>query len=418
MQLSQLKKKCKEWKHKSWKNGSLIDYWDRGGLTIGQIVGNKEKLLRKTYPIAILGSVGKTTLSRILYGLIKQNRLSCYVTKINDNWLPQLPFAVQIALVGEAEISIFECGVACKNDSILMSSVVPAQTVVYTEFTEANLSELDSLLGVAKEKLMFALENPEARIISHVANRYYLENEGIKGVIYYGKVGSNADFTYEIVNMTEASTEIKILNHNKTIIRINDIGFHLGPACCGAVAMYLSLRNTPKLDNVPFLEIKSYSNPKQRMQRYGHDGVKLIIDVANSNEASILNSLETTIRMSTNSPKNAIIGEIYGLGDKKKRIMLNLINHICEMNMNVFNTIHFIGRELLDRKNRINKNIRTRIYFYNDETEFKAKFNIKKYKGQILLLRGPTSQGINISNILESYDGNSEETSPEEVKKI
>jgi UDP-N-acetylmuramyl pentapeptide synthase len=415
MIIEDFKKACASWDHKSWKSGNLLEYWGRAGLSLDRIYENKEKLSKRTRSVAVLGSVGKTTLSRILFGIIKQKNKSCYLTKVNDNWLPQLPFSVELALRDNAEIFIFECGVASKGDAILMAQIVPADFVVYTEFAEINLSELNNIDGVAKEKIGFALENPSSKIISHFNNLTYLRKDGIENFTSYGIVGSKADYRYQIEKMKGGESLIRVLNKKDITLRIKDIGLHLGSACCGAVCVYNKMGY--RLED--HLELPNYTNPRQRMQKIRHRGVTFIVDTANANELSILNSLETVIQMDSDMPKNAVIGEIYELGADARRIMAKVIREICQLKMNVFRSVHFIGSHFLEYKGEIKKEIPTSVFFYLDESEFKNKFNISNYSGQMVLLRGPTISGVNLSNILTDYsDGKSDETTPEEIRRI
>ncbi|HLC55898.1 MAG TPA: Mur ligase family protein [Candidatus Nanoarchaeia archaeon] len=414
MRINEFRERCISWEHPYWKNTDLITYWNKGGLSLEEIYENKELLFVKSYPIAILGSVGKTTLSRMLFILLQQHGILPYLTKINDNWLPQLPFAVKLALNDIKDISIFECGVACRGDTSLMASVVPAKTILYTEFAEVHLSELKSFYGVANEKLDFALYYPKARIISHIKNKEYIEKLNLEDIVYYGEYESEAHYRYNIKDMSFNDMTINIYDRdNTTEFKIKGIGFHLGLACCGAIAVYQEVFNR-KFD-VSYINIKEFVNPKQRMEVLEYKGVKIVIDTVNSNELSILNSLETIINLNLDIAKNAVIGEIYGLGNETERVMNNLVDKICNLKMDRFISIIFIGKYFSLHQDKLRKRIKSKLSFYNDQDEFKREFDITKYYGQLILLRSPTKRGGDFSNLIEGYNGGSEETRPEEL---
>jgi len=404
---------CNLWGYNSWQKGKLIDHWEKAGLSVKGILENRNRLNKQSTNIAVLGSVGKSTLIRILSSLLHNKNQNYYVTKVNDNWLPQLPLAVELALRSNAKLCVFECGVASKGDTTLMTSVVPADIVVYTEFTEVNLAQLGSLEGIVEEKIQFVLQHPEAKIISHIANQKQLQKRRLS-CSFYGKEGSGAMLKYNIERITNKDTTIKISGKKSFEIKLGDIGIHLGDACCGAIASYLETgRELRDMENI---YLSNYKNPRQRMQSIEQDGVRFIIDTANANKLSILNSLETLVLLDTDMPKNAVIGGIYGLGHEKGRIIKDTMNEICEKNLLGLETLHFVGRCFLKYQRQLSK-LTKRVFFYKSDEDFKIGCNFSDYRGQIMLLRGPTKRGVNLSQLLKDYDSGSEETIPSELLK-
>ncbi len=410
-ELKEFEKKCDKWIYRNWNKGNLLSYWKKAKLSPREILKNKEYLLKKTYPIIITGSVGKTTFTRVLAALIKENGFSVYTTKVNDNWVPQLPFAVKKAISEAPDFAIFECAVGSRGDTELMEKIVPVKSIGYTEFSEVNLKELKSVEGVAEEKLGFSLKNREIPIIAHIKNRPHLERYGLTAK-YYGDMNTGADFLYEINSINEENTEVTVFGEGVVKLKLSDIGLHLGPASCAAVALYSTVgKQLPKKEYV----FNSYKNPYLRMQSMDYKGVKIVIDTANSNTLSILNSIETIINMKSELKKNAVIGEIYGLGDREEKVMDLLIDSILKLDMDHFDNIYFIGKNFPNNKVKIRRKIKTNAYFYLDEDECKGKFSFYRYQNQILLLRGPTRAGKNLSNMLENFEGRSQETAPKEM---
>lgn len=412
MDLKVFKEICSEWQFSSWKRGNLLDYWGRGGLNPEKIYENREKLQEETHSIAILGSLGKSTLSRILAALIRESCATCFVTRVNDNWLPQLPLAVELAKRKKPDFTIFECAVASKGDASLLAAVVPAKTIVYTEFSEVHLSELQSLEGVAREKSQFAKTKPAANVISHAFNLPSLSQEGVCASLTYGPVGSKVNFEYQVLNMLTDQTDVRIFEERSTTVQLKDIGYHLGPAVCGAISAY-SLATGKSLSEK--IKLATYKNSPQHMQTIHHNGVKFIIDTANSNKLSIINSLRTLLFLDSDHPKNAVVGEIYGLGQQTDEIMKSLIKDMCSLDLNRLNSLHLVGTHFMKSRSKISRETPGRTFFYKNLKEFNTAFQLEVYKGQIVLLRGPSKMGVNFSNILKCYDGSSDETSPFEV---
>lgn len=408
-------KKCNEWSHPSWNNGNLIKYWERGGLNPEKIFKNKKKLEHKTNTLCVFGSVGKTTLSKVLFDIINTAGFSAYINRVNDNWVPQLPFAVELAIRKGVDFGVFECGVASKGDASLMSMILPAKGIVYSQFERVHLSQLINLEGVVNEKVQFALENPNIQIVSHIKNRIYLEERGFNKVIYYGEKGSNSSYNYQVTHISEDGTDIIVESNKRRIkFRIDEIGLHLGPACAGALATYETFVN--KI-NERSIEIKNRVRTKQRMNKYLYHGTTFLVDTANANDCSILNSLKSFIALDTKKKKNAVIGEIYGLGNDTERIIKELSKKMSRLDLSVFSSICFIGEDYFKNRDILKSNFVERIEFYKNEQEFISSFNVEDYKGQIVLLRGPTRRGVNLSRILKNYDGTSDETRPEELIK-
>ena len=411
MESKEIMELCNHWDYSSWQRGKLTDYWKKAGLSVDNILENRNRLDKQSTNIAVLGSVGKSTLVRVLSILLRNKNQSYYVTKVNDNWLPQLPLAVELALRSNANLCVFECGVASRGDAALMASVVPADIVVYTEFTEVNLVQLNSLEGIVEEKTQFVLQHPEAKIISHIANLEQLQKKGL-ACSFYGKEESGAMLMYYVERMTDKDTIIRISGKKNFEVKLGDIGIHLGDACCGAIASYLEIGR--ELKDREDLNLSNYRNPRQRMQSIEQDGIRFIIDTANANRLSILNSLETLILLDTSMPKNAVIGGVYGLGDEEGRIIEDTIKGICEKNLSEIDTLHFVGNCFLKYQRPLST-LTKRVFFYKSNEDFKISCNFSNYKGQIMLLRGPTKMGVNLSQSLKDYDSSSEETTPSEL---
>lgn len=409
--IEEFRRRCEEWNHSSWGNGNLIEYWKRGGLDLERILENRKRLEEKSFPICILGSVGKTTLSTVLASLISSVDNSYYITRVNDNWLPQLPIAVELALRNEYDFAIFECGVALKGDASLMAKVVPAKGIVYSQFEHVHLSQLANLEGVADEKLQFSLENPSARIVSHSKNKEHIERKAIKAEAYYGEKGTYSDYESFVHRITEEECEIHVTNKARGFfLKTREIGFHLGPTCAGALAAYerficpFSQR---------FIELKQGKRARQRMDRFQHKGVTFFVDTANANVYSILNSLHSLIAMETLKRKNAVIGEIYGLGEYAEKIIEDLVDNICSLDLKSLSSLSFIGENYLRGQDRIRDHCQGNVRFYASNDEFLSSFRFSDYREEIVLLRGPTKRGRNLSNILKGYNGSSDETSLE-----
>ncbi len=409
MNIKEFKNRCKKWNYKSWTKGSLEKYWEGGGLTIEQIFYNREMISDRNFSIAILGSVGKTSLLQILKFLIQQVGYSCYATRINDNWLPQLPFATHLACKKKADYSLFECGVAACGDAEMMAAIVPADIIIYTQFADVNIGILGSREGVANEKLSFRKSYPNATIISHIENKPFFENS--QDIIFYGEKLSEAQFQYSIKKVMKEKMIIKINYSQKlSTFFINDIGYHLGAACAGASAAMNIIKKQSLPKNI---QLGMYKNPQQRMQSYIYKGVHFIIDTANANEQSILNALNTLLGISSKLQKHAIVGEIAGLGSATIPIMDRLMEKVYKLDINQLMSLRLVGNYFIERKKEIEKNLDTHIIFYRNMDELQKYFSPKEFKNQIVLLRSSTQQGKNFSNLLENYNGKSDETSPE-----
>jgi len=83
--------------------------------------------------------------------------------------------------------------------------------------------------------------------------------------------------------------------------------------------------------------------------------------------------------------------------------------------INSLSSIHFIGEGYCPQKGYLKSRIKSRLYFYVNEEEFKRRFKFEDYRNEVVLIRGPTQGGRNFSNMLNGYDGRSDETRPSDL---
>lgn len=381
--------KCNLWRYKNWDKGSLTEYWGKAGLSIRSILQNREKLRGVTTSIGITGSVGKSTLSRVLYEMIAFGGDTCYVTKINDNWLPQLPLASLIALRMESRFSIFECGLATKGDLELIASFIPFDYIVFSEFIDDGISDIPN------EKLKIISTISPIKIFSHINNKKFLEERGLNAG-FYGEDNSGSDLEYRVLSMELGKTVVKLRDKNgeRATVTLPDFGFHLGSAVAGSFSCYSEVMDFLGRN----MNLSGYKNPPQRLERFNMEGVEYVIDTANLNERSLINAIRSFLAIKYNGYKDVII--------QAPRVYSRIINEELEKTRHNLNSIHLVGdleRDILPHNN---------VYFYEDLPSLTKNLDLEIFRRHLVLLRGPTSKGVNLSNIIKNYDGSSQETSP------
>ena len=398
----------KLWSHSSWTKGDLLDYWKKGGLEINSIFSNKGVLKNQSVPVAILGSVGKTTLSKLLVALFRSNGERCFEPKINDNWLPQLPFAVELARRSFEQYSVFECGIARKGDAFLMGQIVPSDLVIFTPFEKVHINYLGGLEEIAREKLSFIDSSNPKSILVHESNKVLTRELG--GLEFYG--GENSRYSGKVIHFSEFGMEIEIKGEIRKSFFIPDGGYHLIDALVGALEVYSTL-TSKRLDEISFDPMK-YNSPAQRMQRIQSGGNTYILDTANANQSSILNSLKSFSDLNSKKRKIVVLGEVYGMGDEMPIVMEEIISRILSLQLNGLDEIHFIGDYYYLFRDKL-KSLCPITSFNKTQDEFEQYHNSNLYKNDLILLRGPSRMGRNLSSLIEGYDAKSDETCPDDL---
>jgi UDP-N-acetylmuramyl pentapeptide synthase len=384
--------KCNFWSYKNWDKGLLTEYWEKAGLSVGNILQNREKLKKVTTSIGITGSVGKSTLSKMLYEMITSRGDTCYVTKINDNWLPQLPLASLSALQIKNRFSIFECGLATKGDLELIASFIPFDYIIFCEFID------DGINDIPNEKLKIISGTPPIKIISHINNKKFLKERGLDAT-FYGEYRTGSDLEYKVLSMEMEKTIIKLSDKKgeRTTVTLPDFGFHLGSAAAGSFTCYCEIINYLGGN----MDLSGYKNPSQRLERFKMGDIEFIIDTANLNEKSLKNAIRSFLTIKYNGHKDAII--------QAPKVYSKIIKYELEKTEHNLNSIHLVGdldKDLLHFNN---------IHYYKDLQSLARSLDLAIFEKHLVLLRGPTSKGVNLSNIIKNYDGSSQETSPAEL---
>ena len=229
---------CENWKAYSFNN--LLNYWRGLGIGIEKLKSIRDELHeRSDTNIAVIGSVGKTTVVKILAQLLQNAGCPTFYTKVNDNWLPKAPLASYLALKKNYSFRIFECAATKRGDMRALSFLIPSKYIIFTEFTNAHLAEFKNLGKIIKEKLSFISYSKKCFIVSHVNNKEFLEQNNIRA-IYFGENGSGAEFSFSDVKTSINRTTFNLHRPNGEIIfvKISGFGAHLPCAAISAIAMF------------------------------------------------------------------------------------------------------------------------------------------------------------------------------------
>lgn len=398
---------CKKWNMYSYNN--LFRYWHGVGLMEPDLVKIHNSFMLDKNTVAVVGSVGKSTAVRILSELLTKAGYYNYSTRVNDNWLPKISLAAYLSLRKHYSVRIFECATIKKGDIRALSFLIPADFILLTEITNAHLAVLKDPLGVIKEKLSFFYNCNGAVTVSHINNKPHLVKRGIKAT-YYGENGSGADYLFSNIktNLNKTTFSLKRSKGKDIKVEIAGFGRHLACETAGVVAMFERIVGRPiKEGEIKIL--KKHETPYKRMELVKDKNVYFIIDTANANRLSIMNSLESFLEVENSRPKGLILGHFSGMGESLQSEVDYISKRIIKLSLKKLSFMYLIGEEFENLYKEVKqKSIKARLF--SNLQDVLKNIDLKKLNGHIVLMRGPSHGKENLVLLLPKYRNRSDET--------
>lgn len=292
-----------------------------------------------------------------------------------------------------------------------LSFLIPAKFILLTEITNVHLAALENLQGVVNEKLSFFQKSNKASVVSHINNKDYLSKAKIKS-LYYGERGTGADYFFSNIKTGLKKTTFilgKKKEDNFINIKIAGFGRHLASEAAGAIAMFEKIVGRSITHNELKI-LKKIKPTKRRMEIVKRNNINFIIDTANANRVSILNSLESFLGVESHDPKAVILGHFSGMGSSLPTEIDYLSNKIIKLPLNKLSSIYLIGDEFGRLFEKIRKKFSIKAKIFSDLRDALININLKKLKGHTVLLRGPSMGKNNLVCIIPKYRNFSDET--------
>ncbi len=311
---------------------------------LGQLAGAWRRELHQACFIAVTGSNGKTTTTRLLYACLS-HLPAVYVSPKSYNNDLGVPLTL-LAIPPDARCVICEVGANDPGEIAPLSEIIEPNAVLITSIGQAHLQGFGSIETVAIEKASLAthlrpFDAQHPPLLVYPAHEVVLAD-----ALHTHASRCRRTFTTPVSHvrfgcMSEASLRLeKIEQHDDAIAFLLD-GTPFELACvgrhnaCNAAAAIAAARWYGASEQAIAEALKTFSMPEMRMcvQRLGH-GIVLINDAYNANPDSMLASLRTLSAMAQRrnhtSRRVAILGDMLELGDAGPEAHTSIARHIVK----------------------------------------------------------------------------------------
>lgn len=254
---------------------------------LGQLAAAHRKTLEGTKVIAVVGSNGKTTTTKLIDSILK-TRLRGSASPRSFNNDVGVPLTLLAAKRGDQYL-VCEVGSNHPGETAALGRIVRPDIVVVTSVGRDHMEFFDSLAAVAREHAtIFADLRPNGLVIvpadeSTLAD--YLKP--VPNIITVGRADS-ADL--RLTSLTHTQTGLRFTVNDRWTLELPLVGEHnaLNALAAIAVAKRLAL-DEPSIA----LGLTSFVPPDMRLNRRTIRGIDMLIDCYNSNPDSLAAALST-----------------------------------------------------------------------------------------------------------------------------
>lgn len=394
---------CAHWNRYGYRN--LFDTWREQGFT-RQSLAEYQSAIEDVLCIGVTGSVGKSTLAHFLAEMLRDPTRSVYKTRVNDNWLPQIPFVLHHIAKRQPDVAIIECGVTRHGDARALSYLVPFRIVALTELVPVHLKEFDTIQRLANEKLRLISARDKPLLFSHSANRTLLSGRGLSPSYY----GPNTDYSSSRIRVMRSATRLCLrLPRGTMSVTCPLVGYHVGDAIAGASAVAEGLF-APVPKNTIQERLAQIAPLPLRMQKHFVDDITFFVDTANANRLSITNAVRTFLDLPGSGQKHVILSGFSGMGGALADEIEYVRQSLSRLPLQRLTTLTLVGKELQPIARRVHRlfpNLRVTVLSSLEEAH---NIDLRRYTGSHVLIRSATRSGKNLANIIPGFRQASDET--------
>ncbi len=333
--------------------------------------------------IGLTGSNGKTT-TKELFNVVLSKKHKTKATIGNLNNHIGVPLTL-LSFDSTTEIGIVEMGANHQKEIEFLCSIAEPDFGYITNFGKAHLEGFGGVDGIIKgksEMYQFLETNSKVAIVNLQDSIQVEKTKNIKRFTFC--TAGSCDVT---INSIEANPMVKITFDNTTI-QSNLIGLYNANNINAAITLgkYFNISNEA-IKNA----IEEYFPNNNRSQIVVKNSNKIILDAYNANPSS-MNAALTNFFQLSESPKIAILGDMFELGEESHREHENLVETCLNQSEIQF---YFIGKHFYGCKNLAKNNMS----FFEDFENFKNSLQNNLPKDNLLLIKG--SRGMSLERTLE-----------------
>lgn len=319
------------------------------GTALLKLGGAYRKTLETTKVIAVGGSNGKTTTTRLISAVLAKSLRGTASVKSFNNAI-----GVPLTILGAKrsdQYLVCEVGTNAPGEISTLTSVVQPDIAVITSIGREHLEGLGTLQGVAQEEASLlrglrpggvAIVTADSPELAEVLRRDFAKAaSGGGGLITFG-FGDHADLRLTSVEASENSTRFCLNDRNWFSVPL--LGKHNASNATAAVAVARRLGVDQSAIEAGLAEAKG---AEMRLQRHRVSGVEFLNDAYNANPDSMLAALRTfddVFPAKRGSRRVVIVGDMLELGQASEASHAEIaqaIAHLASVDLVVFIGPHF-----------------------------------------------------------------------------
>ena len=351
--------------------------------TLQKLASYHRDQLKTIKIIGLTGSNGKTTTKELFFAVLnKKYRTLATLGNLNNH------IGVPLTLLrfkNDTEIGIVEMGANHQKEISFLSSICKPDIGYITNFGKAHLEGFGGEIGVIKGK---------SELYDFIENNNKVALINLDDPIQSDKTANIKRFSFS----TSKESDIKIqevtanpmvnIKYNDISIQSNLIGLYNANNINASIAIgkYFNIEDEDIKE-----AIEKYIPQNNRSQIIDKNSNKIILDAYNANPSSMQVALANFFQLAE-SPKIAILGDMFELGSQSKEEHENIIK-TCQEQVDI--EFFFIGKQFFNCKKTANEKIK----FYEDFESFKNYLSINTPKNYLILIKG--SRGMSLERTLE-----------------
>lgn len=293
---------------------------ERTATALIRLATEYRKTLEGTRVVAVSGSNGKTTTTRLLHGVLGAHLRGVASQKSFNNSIG-VPLTVLAARPGD-KFLICEVGTNAPGEIAELAEIVKPDISIITSIGREHLEGLGSLQGVIAEEAAIAsaiqpggvaiIPDVPAEIVESVQARMIAAGHAKPNIVRFGAT-ADAEWRVGGVDVDETGTSFTINGrlHFKTRL----VGAH---NALNAAAVVAAARRFGMEDSVIAAALSDAGGAEYRLALEQHAGISLLNDAYNANPDSMLAGLKTfsdLARRRHPARRIVVLGDMLELGD-------------------------------------------------------------------------------------------------------
>lgn len=280
------------------------------GKALLKIAAAYRQSLRQTKVIAVCGSNGKTTTTRLIDQVLRtQFRGSASPKSFNNS--VGVPLTI-LAAQPTDQYLVCEVGTNAPGEIALLADVVQPDIAVITSIGREHLEQLGDLAGVAREEaaILSAIRPRGCAIVTADSPELREHLAKVGQVITFGRA---ADATLRVTDLTQSGEGLSFKINGRLPVRLGLLGEH---NACNALAALGVARRIGMDEHKAALALATAAGPEMRLQLKNLDGIDVINDAYNANPDSMIAALRTLAAVGNGRGGRviAVLGDMLELG--------------------------------------------------------------------------------------------------------